>query len=111
MRRRREPVAVALALVALVATGCGSSAEPGRGPAMGEAHSAVTGAALFAEHCGTCHRPGGTGADLVALDPDPVLVEDAVRVGRFESGMPAYETTLDDDEIDAIVDYVVTYRR
>jgi len=78
---------------------------------MTGARSAVMGAALFGEHCATCHRPGGTGADLATLDPDPGLLEDAVRHGRFASGMPAYESTLDDAEIEAIIDYVVTYRR
>ena len=101
----------ALGLVVLAASGCATSGEAGRGPAMAGPRSAVTGASLFAEHCATCHRPGGTGADLVALDPDPAVVEEAVRDGRFEAGMPAYESTFDDDQIEAIVDYVVTYRR
>lgn len=100
-----------LGVLALLATaGCGSS-SPGRGPSMTQPRNAVSGASLFAEHCATCHRAGGTGADLVALEPDPAVVEDAVREGRFLSGMPAYESVLDAREIDEIVDYVVTYRR
>lgn len=98
-------VAAGVGLAACGSGGGGASPVPagGRSPAQG--------ATVFGQHCATCHRSGGTGADLAALDPSASVVEDAVRNGRFQGGMPAFAGTLSDDQIQAVVDYVVTYKR
>jgi mono/diheme cytochrome c family protein len=72
----------------------------------------VTGAdgeAVFANNCASCHGAEGAGGTAPALagrgDLDENEVETIVRNGG--GGMPAFEGQLEDDEIDAVVDYVV----
>lgn len=64
---------------------------------------------LFQQRCAACHGEDGRGASGPSLagvadrlDRDGIT--QAVRYGR--PGMPAWEGTLSDNEIDAVVTYV-----
>jgi mono/diheme cytochrome c family protein len=97
---------------------------------------AADGAALYAEHCALCHGAALEGApDWQSPGPDGIypapphdatghtwhhgdaLLFDYVRrggaavladagVAGFNSGMPAFGDTLDDDDIRAVIDYI-----
>lgn len=70
----------------------------------------VSGQTVFANNCQACHGTKGAGGhvgpNLQTSDvaDDPERVERIVREGSGR--MPAFEQTLDDDEIAAVVEYV-----
>jgi len=94
--------------------------------------SRVDGAALFREHCATCHAPGGTARvkwrgsfrrpppDLAADPLKHVRVGDSgdlrveiARIAKFgirDTDMPGHEY-LPDDQVAAIAGYVLSQRR
>lgn len=68
------------------------------------------GAAVFAANCAQCHGPAGGGGMGVALAgnaraANEANVRDAVTFGR--GMMPAFGATLSQEELDAVVAYVV----
>lgn len=101
--------AVAATVLATVA-GCGGEgdgddgmASPGQDGARAEVRE------LYQQRCSACHGDDGRGASGPSLagvadrlDRDEIA--DVVRDGR--TGMPAWEGTLTDAEIDAVVAYV-----
>jgi cytochrome c6 len=121
--RRRAPVLLAVALVALVVAGCGgsggttsesTSAESttaGTTPASGEATAA--GKAIFQQQCSSCHKLaaakatfGTYGPDLDQLKPSQATVEQQVTTGG--GIMPAYgkDGLLSSAEIESVASYV-----
>lgn len=69
-------------------------------------------ASNYSEHCASCHgqdRLGGLGPALI---PETLKrmrgpkVADVIRVGRTSTQMPAFETTLDSAEIEALSQYL-----
>lgn len=84
-------------------------------PAAMAQPAAVDAAALYQQYCAQCHgatMQGGNAQSLV----DGVwnhgegrgYVSRNTKHGITEYGMPAYEATLSDNEINAIVDYILT---
>jgi mono/diheme cytochrome c family protein len=70
------------------------------------------GAAIYAEHCASCHQADGQGQDdypalagsaFVTAD-DPAQVIETVLHGR--GAMPAFEDTLANQAIAAVVSYI-----
>ena len=63
----------------------------------------TTGAALYQQHCNTCHgtRPDGT-AILNADDPAEV----AQVIASGQTDMPGFADELDETQIDAIAEFV-----
>jgi len=91
-------------LVLTLLAGCSGGTED---TATGDA---VAGEAVFDANCASCHGVGGTGGssgpDLTAESEEAGEIEEIVRNG--EGDMPAYEGTLDDQEIADVVAYVVS---
>lgn len=120
---RLAPGACAGAL-ALLLVACGESyrGEPLRGPFPTAAASAADGAPseallvegerVFARYCHQCH-PGGAGGLAPAMNNKPApgwLVALQVRIGM--GAMPAFpRERIDENELDALVEYVLALRR
>lgn len=126
LRRWLATLVTSLALFGFV-TACsddgeGSSEEPrsegeqaGAGAVTGPPIEELDGAELFATYCSACHQPEGAGIEgvypaladnaFVAVD-DPSIVARTVLHGR--AGMPAWDTSLSDTEIAAILTYLRT---
>lgn len=70
------------------------------------------GATLYREHCEGCHNTAGEGGIGVALQPQKLAllpdryIKQSIRLGRPGRLMPAYDDTLKNKEINAIVGYV-----
>lgn len=89
----------------------GDGARTVTGPPIEE----LDGEQLFVTYCSACHQEGGIGIEgvypalvdnpFVALD-DPSVVAQTVLHGR--AGMPAWDTSLTDTEIAAILSYLRT---
>ena len=85
---------------------------------------ASEGARLYADYCSVCHGDRGQGAvwATVGLSPPPVdftnpkiqqrlsrdHMIDAVTYGRAETAMAGWKSRLDQAQIGAVVDYVIT---
>jgi len=95
-------VALLLVLGLLLLAGCGGNGDD-EGQANGEMVFSDAG-------CAGCHTlaaagaSGDVGPDLDELQPDADRVEEQVRSGG--GGMPAFEDTLSDAEIDAVSQFV-----
>ncbi|MCE1184852.1 MAG: nitrite reductase [Rhodocyclales bacterium] len=82
--------------------------------AMGHAQAAPDPAALYAQHCASCHGPGRLGAMGPALLPEslerlkPQALLSTLQNGRPATQMPAFGTVLQADEIDALARWVRT---
>ncbi|MBC8269331.1 MAG: c-type cytochrome [Rhodospirillaceae bacterium] len=69
-------------------------------------------AALYAEHCAECHgadRLGGMGTPLLPENLGRLRKDKAIKIiadGRPAVQMPAYEGSLEMDEIKALVDFI-----
>lgn len=101
-----------------------SQAAPGGTDAVAAAPAAADGALLFASRCASCHQ--ATGAGLPGVFPplagsewvngDPKLVARILLLGvtgkitvagsTFNGSMPAFGTTLTDNEIAAVASHV-----
>jgi mono/diheme cytochrome c family protein len=109
MRRAALLLAFGLLLVA----GCGGNGDDeGQANGAGTTEAASTsGETVFADAgCAGCHTlaaagaSGDVGPDLDELQPAADRVEEQVRSGG--GGMPAFEDTLSDAEIDAVSQFV-----
>jgi cytochrome c551 len=72
-----------------------------------EEEPAVAGADVFADNCASCHGGdggGGIGPNLQGVDSVDLVITTATN-GR--GGMPSFEGRLDEQEIEAVADYVV----
>jgi ubiquinol-cytochrome c reductase cytochrome c subunit len=78
------------------------------GEAPGEGVTARTGPEIYAQACAGCHGDEGQGIEgagpSLAAAAFPDIVAEKVRVGG--GGMPAFERTLDGDQIMAVSTYV-----
>lgn len=129
--------AAACAVALVVACGGGNGADDAGAPreepveavepadAGGAADVAVSGETIFMTNCATCHGEGGTGEGpaAVGLEPPPANLTDAEWVagdgsydavrGTIEGGSPGtamigWKGTLDEAEIDAVTNYVLS---
>jgi mono/diheme cytochrome c family protein len=70
--------------------------------------SAVSGEEVYAANCARCHGESGQGGSGPAMEgvADRLSAADHVEIVREgRSAMPAWEGTLTDGEIEAVVDY------
>lgn len=91
------------------------AAQEGDRTVTGPPIEELDGQELFVTSCSACHQEGGVGIDgvypaladnpFVGLD-DPLVVAQTVVHGR--AGMPAWDTSLTDTEIAAILTYLRT---
>ena len=77
-------------------------------PAPGDGEEAVSGEDVYGENCARCHGESGQGGSGPAMEGVADRLSEAdhleiVREGR--SAMPAWEDTLSEEEIAAVVDY------
>ena len=117
-----DPMAAQL-LASARAGGVAAGAVPGAGVAAGAtggdpasalaagADTGDLGAVVFAASCAECHGPTGAGGMGVALAgnaraANAANVRDAVTFGR--GMMPGFGATLSPEELDAVVEHVVT---
>jgi len=84
-------------------------------PAAAATGGSVDGAALYAEHCAACHGPEGKGQGDIfpALAgntnlADTDMVIDTVLHGRQGTAMVAWGEQMDDDQIAAVINYVLS---
>lgn len=72
----------------------------------------VAGDQVFTDHCGSCHtlsEAGTSGTIGPSLDGTSLSAEDiAAQVRSGGGGMPAFEDTLSDEEIEAVSAYVAS---
>lgn len=106
--------AVVLAVIALVlsvvalATSDGGGGEP---QAQDGGGGSTDGQTIFEENCATCHGAsgeGGTGpafADGAVAEKYPDVADQKEIVVNGKGGMPSWEGTLSDAEIDAVIEY------
>jgi mono/diheme cytochrome c family protein len=78
------------------------------------AHAAPDAAALFQQHCASCHgaqRTGGMGPALLPESLERLRPAEALKTiaeGRQATQMPAFRATLAADEIAALAGYIRT---
>jgi cytochrome c551 len=106
---RRHTVALLLALV-MTATGCGDDDATGSTASEG-GDEVIAGEATFQGNCAVCHGSdlgGGAGPALGAGSPAASASDDEVRAQIREggNGMPPFEETLGEADIDGIVAYL-----
>ena len=92
-----------------------ASSDPSYSPAAGP-----DGANIYREQCAACHgkKGEGDGPAAVALNPRPSDLADEERmeeltdeelrtiIGRGTGAMPGFETILEPDELEAVLEYV-----
>lgn len=116
MRRTMAIVGV----TAVVLAGCGgdgegdadTTASPDTTPetqttADADSADTVDGSTVFSANCSSCHGATGTGGNVgpsLTSSTDPNAVERQVREGG--GGMPAFEGSLSDEEIEAVTEHV-----
>ena len=77
--------------------------------------TAVNGAKIYAMYCTSCHgndgQAGVSGAKNLALSElEKGGVKEMIRNGSENNKMIAYGNLLDEEEIDALADYVMEFR-
>ena len=106
-------IAVFLALA--VTSGCGSASSPevGAGPEGTPDPVLVAGRGVYVDRCSSCHDADGSGTGdgprlnrgrLLQAYSDPAGAVSVVKEGRDR--MPAFESVLTADEIDAVLRYI-----
>jgi mono/diheme cytochrome c family protein len=112
MRRALTLLLLGAALVALAACGSARRGAPLTGPHDPPSAEIAQGQRVFDAFCNGCH-PGGTAGVGLALNNKPLpgfVIRRQVRWGV--GAMPAFsEETIPDDELDALVAYLVWLRR
>ncbi|MCA1834193.1 MAG: cytochrome c [Actinomycetota bacterium] len=99
----------------LVGVGCAihANAWPCRSP---QKQTATDGPTLFLANCAVCHGRegrGGTGPSLIAgqggaLSPDELIAK--IRRGKPLAGMPMFKRELNEQQIAAVADFVLSLR-
>lgn len=110
MSAERLRSALLLAAIAILA-GCASPESPraGEEPVMAGG-SVERGRQLFERHCFKCHLHGGGGLAPAFVPLPRFLMRFQIRHGM--GAMPAFgEEQLSDQEVEAILDYIVAQRR
>ncbi|HZW10416.1 MAG TPA: cytochrome c [Phycisphaerales bacterium] len=131
-RRSRVVTRTVLLAATLSLAACGKDAEKA-GPADSSGGGGnAQGAAVFKLHCATCHgesgKGDGIGAAALAVKPrdltsEPYKYVDVagsaselealksyIKVGRLESGMPAYGAILNEADLGAVAEHVLSLR-
>ena len=96
----------ALAMVALLATGCATAPEVTSGDAELE-----LGRTIWSQRCATCHAPDGGGGsgpklnDGAANNKYPNIEDQVELVVQGKNRMPSFATILSEDETRAVVRY------
>jgi mono/diheme cytochrome c family protein len=89
----------------------GGEGEAGEGEAPGGGGSAELGAAVFSENCSVCHGAtgaGGNGGPDLNTMPLAQTEEGTIQqVTNGGGGMPAFQGTLSEEEIENVAAYVV----
>jgi mono/diheme cytochrome c family protein len=97
---------ILVASLALITAACsGSSSQSG--PAASE----VDAASLYATNCAACHGADRSGKVGPALLPERLTKDRSVYVNTITNGlrgMPAWGGRLSADEINALVDYIMS---
>jgi mono/diheme cytochrome c family protein len=121
-RRAIALAASALALVALVTSGCGGSSDEGAIAQTTTTSAAPTttatapadardGARLFSANCQSCHGPDGADGPVGPNLQRSSVAENLARVThQVQNGggaMPPFSGVLSDQEIDVVAHYVV----
>ena len=113
-RRSRILAVVAVGFVAVGFVAAGCSDKSGAADADVEARVAAAdpavGEAVYDDLCAACHGPdgeGGIGVELVGLGGRLSATEAHAVVSDGRGRMPAWAGTLDEDEIDAVVAYLL----
>ena len=105
--------AAAGAVLAVLLSACGPAYRgvPLYGPLPSPDPQVMRGERVFTTHCNTCH-PGGTAGLGPGINDKPLpggLIELQVRVGF--GAMPSFgEDRIDDEELDALVAYLLALR-
>lgn len=114
MSRSSRSVLAAFALAAAALAACATAhrGEPFTTPVPTRAPEEALGEEVFMRHCQSCH-PGGEAGLAPALHdralPAP-MIRMQVRVGM--GAMPAFnEDVITDDELDALITYLLLARR
>jgi mono/diheme cytochrome c family protein len=120
MTRRSAPpslkaaaiIAFALALPLLAACSTAHRGEPFTTPVPTRAPEEALGEEVFMQHCHSCH-PGGESGVAPSLHNRPLpapMIRMQVRVGM--GAMPRFsEEVISDDELDALITYLLLARR
>ncbi|MGI9174474.1 MAG: c-type cytochrome, partial [Rhodothermales bacterium] len=97
-------IRTALGILVLSLLATTSSAQDGDDP---------SGADLYAQYCATCHGAdlsGGNGSNLSdgewTSGSTLEKIHQNIKNGMADRGMPAFGETLDDGEIDRIIDHI-----
>lgn len=121
-----------LAAAGLFLAGCGDGSDEPAPASSGAAVTNAQGAALFKMHCATCHGESGKGdgAGAVALPVKPrdltsepykfvdvagagselAALKNYIKAGRIESGMPAFGAILNETDLEAVAQHVLSLR-
>jgi mono/diheme cytochrome c family protein len=100
-------LAVAVVFVVALFTNDGSSPSSSTATAGG----AVSGEAVFASNCASCHGADGTGgigpalANGAVVEAFPDADDQVVVITEGRNGMPAFGERLTAEEIQAVTDY------
>jgi mono/diheme cytochrome c family protein len=98
-------------LALLVACGSARRGEPVAAPPRLDRPELVRGQRLFQIHCYKCH-PGGEGGLGPSLNSKPLpAAAMKLQIRKGVGAMPSFsERTIADDDVDAIVSYLVALR-
>jgi mono/diheme cytochrome c family protein len=104
------PVLVAGFSLVLELAGNSSYAQTPQSPEQGTKPAAnINVERLFATSCGWCHQGGGRaegrGPKLAGTDKSDEFIISRIKNGK-SPGMPAFGRSFNDDQIQAIVDYI-----
>jgi mono/diheme cytochrome c family protein len=92
--------------LALIASACSGSSNQTGAPA-----SQIDAAKLFATNCAACHGADRSGRNGPALLPERLTKDRSTYVDTITNGlrgMPAWGNRLSADEINALVDYILS---
>jgi mono/diheme cytochrome c family protein len=130
-RSRRSPLVVAIAL-GLCLAACGKEGADAPSTPAPAAGVNAQGAAVFKLHCATCHGESGKGdgigaaalpvkprdltgepykfVDIAGSASELEALQKYIKVGRLESGMPAYGPILNETDLRAVAEHVLSMR-
>ena len=106
-------ISILLALLILVLAACGPSETASEDPASleGAAAQEIDSAEIFADRCARCHGADRTGDKGPALLPERLSKESAdyqTIIKDGFKGMPAFSSRLSSEEINALVEFILS---
>ena len=108
------PLLAILTLLAVISSGCGSSAPQIPVGPNGESDAELSmGRAVWTKHCASCHGSSGQGGrgktlndgEIVKIYPQVDGLLNVISVGKGQ-GMPAFSSKLSSQEIAAVSRYI-----